>query len=49
MQHWHPGNPRWQRNGRDVRYPPGWWVWPLLFIGLFLWAGGFLLIDGLIR
>lgn len=34
--------------GRDPRYPPGWWIWPGLFGGLFLWAAIYLLLDRLI-
>jgi hypothetical protein len=36
MQHWHPG-PHWD-NSRSARYPPGWWIWPAVIIGAFMWA-----------
>jgi len=48
VKHWHPRHPEWRGKGRDTRYPPGWWLWPLAFLSLFIWAGLYLLIEGFI-
>jgi hypothetical protein len=42
MQHYRPGP------YRSDRYPPGWWMWPFIFLGAFLWAMLYLLVDALI-
>jgi hypothetical protein len=40
MKHWQPD--------RHRRFPPGWWVFPALFAGLFIWSAIYLAIDWLI-
>lgn len=31
--------------GRDLdRYPPGWWIFPAVFVGALMWAAFFALI-----
>jgi hypothetical protein len=54
MKHWHPESPDGDGStpgharGRHREMPPGWWIFPGIFFGFFLWAGIFvLLVSGL--
>jgi hypothetical protein len=51
MKHWHPdafergeGGPG-SGDLREDRLPPGWWIVPGIFVGLFFWAAMFLVFS----